>query len=53
MITVEEMRKLLADEYGITSDKQLDEALKSLGGIVIDVFTQMPSDVIEPELVSA
>ena len=42
MLSVEEMRKLLSEEYGITSDKQLDEELKKLGGIRIDLFTQTP-----------
>lgn len=39
MITVEEMRKLLAAEFGIKSDEELERALKKKGGIRIGVFT--------------
>lgn len=39
MITVEEMRKLLATEFGIKSDEELERALKKKGGIKIGIFT--------------
>ena len=39
MITAEEMRKLLAAEFGIKTDEELERALKKKGGIRIGVFT--------------
>lgn len=39
MITVKDMRKLLAAEFGITNDEELERALKKKGGIRIGVFT--------------
>lgn len=38
MITVEEMRKILLDQFGIRSDEELDKELKRLGGIKIGIF---------------
>lgn len=38
MITVEEMRKLLLDQFGIRSDEELDKELKKMGGIKIGIF---------------
>lgn len=38
MITVEEMRKFLLDQFGIRSDEELDRKLKKLGGIKIGIF---------------
>lgn len=40
MITVDEMKKLLRDVYGINSPEELDKALEKLGGIDIAIFTQ-------------
>ena len=42
MITADEMRKLLFDEFGISSDQQLDEELKKLGSIRIGIFIDEP-----------
>lgn len=39
MITAEEMRKLLAAEFGIKTDEDLERALKKKGGIRIGIFT--------------
>ena len=44
MITVEEMRKLLFDEFGISSDEELDAALRKLGGIKIGIFVDDPKN---------
>lgn len=38
MITVEEMRKFLLDQFGIRSDEELDRKLKKLEGIKIGIF---------------
>ena len=38
MISVEEMRKLLLDQFGIRTDEELDKELKKQGGIRIAVF---------------
>ena len=38
MITADEMRKILFDEFGISSDQQLNEELKKLGDIKIGIF---------------
>ena len=38
MISVHEMKQKLKDEYGIESTKDLDEALKKIGGIDISLF---------------
>lgn len=35
---VEEMRKLLLEEFGIHNETELDAALKALGGINISAF---------------
>ncbi len=35
---VKAMRKLLADVYGISSDAQLEQALKDIGGVPIALF---------------
>lgn len=43
MISVSEMKRLLAEEYGINSTKDLDEALKKIGGIDISLFTTAPA----------
>ncbi len=53
MLSVEEMIKLLSDEYGITSEKQLDEEIRKLGGIRIDVFTKSPSDCSDDAALTA
>lgn len=42
MITVDEMKELLATEFGITSHEQLVIALKKQGGVNIAIFTQRP-----------
>ena len=42
MLTVQEMKKKLKDEYGIESTKDLDEALKKIGGIDISLFASAP-----------
>lgn len=38
MISVDEMKKILEKEFGITTEAELDLALKKLGGIKIGVF---------------
>lgn len=38
MISIDEMRKLLSEKFGIKSDEDLDRELKKLGGIRIGVF---------------
>ena len=38
MISVEEMRTLLSEQYGIRSDEDLDRELKKQGGIRIALF---------------
>lgn len=40
MVTVEQMRKILIEEYGIKDDKELGKAIKNQGGIKIDLFTE-------------
>lgn len=42
MINVEEMRKLLAEQFRIRTDEELDEALKKMGGIRIGIFVDEP-----------
>jgi len=44
MITVSEMRDLLAKEYGIHNDKELEAALQALGGINILAFVGTSTD---------
>ena len=39
MNTVDEMKRLLAEQYGICSDQDLNRALASTGRINIGVFT--------------
>lgn len=43
MLDVDAMRKLLAEEYGISNDMELEAALKN-GGIKIGVFTTTNAD---------
>ena len=38
MITPDEMRKLLLEEFGIRTDEELNKELKKLGGIRIGLF---------------
>ena len=38
MITVEEMRRLLLEEFGIRTDEELNKELKRQGGIRIGLF---------------
>lgn len=38
MISVQEMKLKLKEEYGIESTKDLDEALKKINGIDISIF---------------
>lgn len=45
MISVQEMKQKLKDEYGIESTKDLDEALKKIGGIDISLFASASNDV--------
>lgn len=40
MITVEEMREYLLDQFGIENDEDLDKELKKMGGIRIAIFTE-------------
>ena len=40
MISVDEMKKLLSDVYGINSPEELDRALEKIGGIDIALFTK-------------
>lgn len=47
MITIDEMRQLLFDEFGISSDQQLDEELKKIGGIRIGIFVDEPAQLAE------
>lgn len=42
MISVQEMKQKLKDEYGIESTKDLDEALAKIGGIDISIFAIAP-----------
>ena len=42
MISVQEMKRKLKEEYGIESTKDLDEALKNIGGIDISLFASAP-----------
>lgn len=44
MISVDEMRKLLLEEYGIKSDRELDKEIQKLGGIKIGIFTDKPKN---------
>lgn len=41
---VEEMRKLLLEEFGIHNEKELDAALKALGSINISAFVGTSAD---------
>ncbi len=43
MVTVDEMKKFLLDEFGIKSEVELESALKKQGGIKIAIFTDEPS----------
>ena len=43
MISVEEMKELLRVEFGIKTEKELDEALKKNGGIRIGIFITEPA----------
>lgn len=47
MISIEEMRKLLAEQFGIKSDAELDEALKKIGGIRIGIFVDEPKNQVQ------
>ena len=40
MISVEEMKKFLSDDYGIDSLEDLDKALEKQGGIDVALFTK-------------
>ena len=40
MISVDEMKKLLSDVYGINSPEELDRELEKIGGIDIALFTK-------------
>lgn len=44
MISVEEMKELLRVEFGIKTEKELDEALKKNGGIKIGIFITEPAE---------
>lgn len=44
MISVKEMKQKLKEEYGIESTKDLDEALKKIGGIDISLFASPNGD---------
>lgn len=44
MITVEEMRKLLLEEFGIRTDEELNKELKRQGGIRIGLFVDPKED---------
>ena len=39
MITIDEIKKLLSKEYGISSDKELEKEIEKMGGIRIAIFT--------------
>ncbi len=47
MTSVEEMRKLLAEQFGIRTDEELDEALKKIGGIRIGIFVDEPKQQVQ------
>lgn len=47
MISIEEMRKLLAEQFSIESDEELDEALKKIGGIRIGIFVDEPRNQVQ------
>ena len=38
MADIQTLKKLLAEEYGITTARELDEAMKKIGGLNIVVF---------------
>lgn len=38
MADLQALKKLLAEEYGITTARELDEAMKKIGGLNIGVF---------------
>ena len=38
MADLQVLKKLLAEEYGITTARELDEAMKKIGGLNIGVF---------------
>ena len=38
MADIQTLKKLLAEEYGITTARELDEAMKKIGGLNIGVF---------------
>lgn len=41
MADIQTLKKLLAEEYGITTARELDEAMKKIGGLNIGVFALM------------
>lgn len=47
MIDIDEMRKLLAEQFGIKTDEELDEALKKIGGIRIGIFVDEPKQQVQ------
>lgn len=50
MISVEEMKELLAREFGIKTEDELNTALRKRGGIRIGVFTDEPKTQKEKRL---
>lgn len=40
MVTVDEIRRILKEEYGIENEKQLEKAIKEKGGVNIEIFTK-------------
>ena len=51
MITPDEMRKLLLEEFGIRTDEELNKELKKVGGIRIGLFID-PKDSAKKETVA-
>ena len=39
MADIQTLKKLLAEEYGITTARELDEAMKKIGGLNIGVYS--------------
>lgn len=47
MLSVEEMRKVLAEQFNIRTNKELEEALNKIGGIRIGIFVDKPKHHVQ------
>lgn len=45
---IDTMLKVLREEYGITTEKELDEAIKKQGFINITPFVRQPPSALQP-----